>query len=312
MANVTTARTMARVAASMATTTTRRATRATTTRRTAVTAAAMTTTGTTTTTTTTRAMGAGGRRGRDGGGFAFAQRSVRAFAGKSSENRGKSKTATEGAGADDGEAVLDEDFDVEEEVRADEEGEEDGDAIDTAGTEYGEMALDALRQALEGDGLRDEYDIFSFRVNTARRRVLVSVDKLNDKFGSPTLDELTAIVRAHNAILDERGFPDDVAVEVASPGATRKLRVPSDLKRFRELVMDVTYKGEAEDPSSTANVTKTMEITDITDSEVEWKLADVPANRPAKKGMGMNKKSREWRLRMPLEAVIRANLFIDI
>ena len=36
--------------------------------------------------------------------------------------------------------------------------------------------------------------------------------------------------------------------------------------------MDVTYKGEAEDPDSEANVTKTMEITDITDSEVEWKL----------------------------------------
>ena len=60
----------------------------------------------------------------------------------------------------------------------------------------------------------------------------MSVDKLKDKFGSPTLDELTTIVRAHNAILDERGFPDDVAVEVASPGATRKLRVPGDLKRF--------------------------------------------------------------------------------
>ena len=304
---MTTVRTMVRVAASMATTTVRRGTGATTTRRMTGTAAAMpmTTTTTTTTTTTRRAMR--GRRGR-GREFAFARRCARAFAGKSSENRGKSKTDVDV----DAETALDEDFDVEEEVRADEESEEDGDSIDTAGTEYGEMALDALRQALEGDGLRGEYDIFSFRVNPARRRVLVSVDKLKDKFGSPTLDELTTIVRAHNAILDECGFPDDVAVEVASPGATRKLRVPGDLKRFRELVMDVTYKGEAEDPDSEANVTKTMEITDITDSEVEWKLADVPANRPAKKGMGMNKKSREWRLRMPLDAVVRANLFIDI
>lgn len=90
------------------------------------------------------------------------------------------------------------------------------------------------------------------------------------------------------------------------------MRVPRELERFRDLVMDVTYKEAIENPESTSNVTKTMEVTDISDTEVEWKLADVPANRPAKKGQGMNKKSREWRLRMPLDAVVRANLFIDI
>ena len=212
---------------------------------------------------------------------------------------------------DDEDEVLDEDFDVEEEVSAEDEASEGG-AIDTAGTAYGELALNALRRALDAEPFAGDYEVHSFKVNTSRRRVLASVDKLSDKYGSPTLDELTAIVRAHNAILDERGFPEDVAVELASPGATRTLRVPRELARFRELVMDVTYKGEAENPESKTTVTKVMEITDITDSEVEWKLADVPANRPAKKGMGMNKKSREWRLRMPLDAVIKASLFIDI
>jgi len=212
---------------------------------------------------------------------------------------------------DDDEDALDEDFDVEDEVSAEDDASVGG-MIDTAGTAYGEMALDALRRALDSEPFVGDYEVHSFRVNTSRRRVLASVDKLSDKYGSPTLDELTAIVRAHNAILDERGFPEDVAVELASPGATRTLCVPRELARFRELTMDVTYKGEVENPESKTAVTKVMEITDITDSEVEWKLADVPANRPPKKGMGMNKKSREWRLRMPLDAVIKASLFIDI
>lgn len=222
----------------------------------------------------------------------------------SSKSKGGSDNEDE-----DEEEVLDEDFDVEEEVTLDEDFEgANGEDIDTAGTEYGALALECLRKALEEDGLKGEYDIFSFKVNTARKRVLVSIDKLQDKYGSPTLDELTTIVRAHNTILDSRGFPDDVAIEVASPGATRKLRVPQELARFRDLMMEVSYK----DPESAEVVTKTMEITDVTDEDVEWKLADVESNRSGKKGQGMNKKSREWRMRMPLADILSARLFIDI
>ena len=272
---------------------------------------------TTTTTTTTRWRPATTRARARGRGIGIegaiegARRGwgARTLAAKSN-NRGR--TAADEDEDEDDEEALDEDFDVEEEVAADEELEVGGEAIDAGGTDYGEMALEALRDALASDAFAGEYDIFSFKVNASRRRVLASVDKLNDKYGSPTLDELTTIVRAHNAILDERGFPEDVAVELASPGAMRSLRVPRELERFRDLVMDVTYKEAIENPESTSNVTKTMEVTDISDTEVEWKLADVPANRPAKKGQGMNKKSREWRLRMPLDAVVRANLFIDI
>jgi hypothetical protein len=42
-----------------------------------------------------------------------------------------------------------------------------------------------------------------------------------------------------------------------------------------------------------------------------WKLADVEENRPqAKKGQGMNKKQREWRLVAPFADVVAANLFV--
>ena len=40
-------------------------------------------------------------------------------------------------------------------------------------------------------------------------------------------------------------------------------------------------------------------------------LADVEENRPqAKKGQGMNKKQREWRLIAPFDDVVAANLFV--
>jgi ribosome maturation factor RimP len=214
---------------------------------------------------------------------------------------------------DDDDEELDEDFDVEEEVTMEEFDDDDsGTYIDTAGTSYGDLALKCLQEVLDSAEFKGQYEIFSLKVNESRRRVLVSIDKVDDKFGSPTLDELTSIVRAHNALLELKGFPDDVAVETASPGATRNLRLPRELERFSELTMRVTYKGTVENPDATSDITKVVDIDEIDDSEVVFKLADVEENRPAKKGQGMNKKSREWRLRMPLDAVVRANLFIDI
>lgn len=261
---------------------------------------------------------ASGRGG--GGGLALEKSSSRARFGSWRSERGtaipaharaKTKSAREDDGDAEDEEVLDEDFDAEEEF-ADADDASEGGMIDDGGEAYGKQALEALREALGTAPFTGEYEVHSFKVNAARRRVQASVDKLSDKYGSPTLDELTAIVRAHNAILEDQGFPEDVAVEIASPGATRTLRVPSELARFRELMMEVTYKGEVENAESTSNVTKVMEITDVNDTEVEWKLADVAANRPGKKGQGMNKKSREWRLRMPVSAVVNASLFIDI
>ena len=237
---------------------------------------------------------------------------MRTFA-SSKKNKAGEKGGAVGDDDDDDDEELDEDFDVEEEVTMEEFDDDDsGTYIDTAGTSYGDLALKCLQEVLDSAEFKGQYEIFSLKVNESRRRVLVSIDKVDDKFGSPTLDELTSIVRAHNALLELKGFPDDVAVETASPGATRNLRLPRELERFSELTMRVTYKGTVENPDATSDITKVVDIDEIDDSEVVFKLADVEENRPAKKGQGMNKKSREWRLRMPLDAVVRANLFIDI
>jgi ribosome maturation factor RimP len=194
-------------------------------------------------------------------------------------------------------------------------GDEDIDAdsdIFTAGTDWGETALATMRDTLADDEFEGELEIFSYKVSEPRRRIYISVDAINDKFGSPTLDQLSAVSRAFNEKLEAKGFPDDVALEVASPGAERKLRLPGDLTRFSELTMRVTYKdAEAEDGTTTKVLL--MEECDEAAGTATWKLADVEENRPqAKKGQGMNKKQREWRATVAFEDVVRANLFIGL
>ena len=48
--------------------------------------------------------------------------------------------------------------------------------------------------------------IFSFKVSTERKRIYASIDKLGDKFGSPTLDEITDVSRKLNAALEGNYF----------------------------------------------------------------------------------------------------------
>jgi ribosome maturation factor RimP len=228
------------------------------------------------------------------------------------------------ADVDAGDDGFDEDFDAfadDELMQTNEAGEAlaEGDAdiaadeaIFTAGTDWGEMALASMTRVLRDDEFDGALAIFSFKVSVERRRVYVSVDALRDKFGSPTLDQLGAVSRKFNADLEENGFPEDVALEVASPGAERRLRLPDDLARFAELPMRVTY-ADRDDENEAKTATRVMLIEDI---DVEagvatWKLADVEENRPqAKKGQGMNKKQREWRLVAPFDDVVAANLFV--
>ena len=250
--------------------------------------------------------------------------------------KGKKREAAARGGVvgDDDDDDFEDDFDDEDVVFEEEEdelmqtdengelistGDEDIDAeepIFTAGTELGELALKSLEGVLKDDEFESTLEIFSFKVSTERRRIYISVDNVKDKFGSPTLDQLSSVSRKFNEVLEEAGFPDDVALEVASPGAERSMRLPGDLVRFRDLTMRVTYRQSNADADGQAtSATKVMLLTDLDEEQgvCTWKLADVAENRPqAKKGQGMNKKQREWRLKVAFDDVMKANLFIDI
>ena len=166
-----------------------------------------------------------------------ASRAGRASAATSPRTRRRKRGAGALADADGdaGDEGFDEDFDAfadDELMQTNEAGEAlaeaDADiaadeAIFTAGTDWGRDGafVDDVR-VLQDDAFDGELAIFSFKVSAERRRIYISVDAVRDKFGSPTLDQLSAVSRAFNADLEERGFPEDVSLEVASPGAERK------------------------------------------------------------------------------------------
>ena len=137
----------------------------------------------------------------------------------SAKQKGGKKESDDEA-IDGGELDVDEDFDDAELAEIEESGEneiETDEAFFTGGTEWGQMGLDVLREVLKEDEFDGELEIFSYKVSAERKRIYISIDAVNDKFGSPTLDQLGAMSRTYNTVLEEKGFPDDVALEVASP-----------------------------------------------------------------------------------------------
>jgi ribosome maturation factor RimP len=140
---------------------------------------------------------------------------------------------------------------------------------------------------------------------------MISVDDLDDQYGSPNLDDLIAVSRKLNELAESKGFPDDVAIEVASPGAERKLTIPEDLLRFRELKMKVIYNDDEND--NPENETMILNVEDFEEESglVVFRLADVQENRPPKKGMPMSKKKKEWRKKVKYVDIASANLYID-
>lgn len=233
----------------------------------------------------------------------------------SAKKKGGKKADADDAIDDDGELDVDEDFDDAELAEIEESGEEEietDDVFFTAGTEWGQTGLDVLKEVLGDDEFGGELEIFSYKVSAERKRIYISIDAVNDKFGSPTLDQLGAVSRSYNNILEEKGFPDDVALEVASPGAERQLRLPHELERFRDLTMKVTYAASAEEEGAEGALTKVLDVEDIdADGSPTFKLADVEENRPqAKKGQGMNKKQRDWRLKLGVGDISKANLYV--
>jgi len=190
-----------------------------------------------------------------------------------------------------------------------------GGNIDTASTPWGELALECVRAVLADEKNMDEFEgnlkLFAFKAIPSTKRIMISVDDLDDQYGSPNLDDLIAVSRKLNELAESKGFPDDVAIEVASPGAERKLTIPEDLSRFRELKMKVVYKDNEND--NLENETMILNVEDFEEENglVVFRLADVQENRPPKKGMPMSKKKKEWRKKVKYADIASVNLYID-
>lgn len=221
---------------------------------------------------------------------------------------------------DEGINAVDDEFEDEEENF--------GMEISTGGTDWGETILTAVQRLLSTD---DTLEIYSFRVIARSKRVDIRLDKLTNKYGSPSLDEVGLFSRNLNIELEALMGEDqagEIEIEVSSPGAERLVRVPEEFTRFGEMPMLVEYDsssvvgnrvegGEGEKERKTTVLQ--FQGVDIDDGQGEetaggvsrWTLADVRANRSGK-GRVLNKKQRETVIEIPIKDIVQVNLHVDI
>lgn len=88
--------------------------------------------------------------------------------------------------------------------------------------------------------------------------------------------------------------------------------MPDDLNRFKEMPMRVYYAENIESNCREVDGVFLLDSIEI-DSEVcVWKLADVKENRDAtKKGKPLNRKQKDWRLRLSFNLHRMVTMYID-
>ena len=71
-----------------------------------------------------------------------------------------------------------------------------------------------------------------FQAHAASNKIEIRLDKLSDRYGSPSLDDVSAFSREFAHRLSEalgEEAAGEIEVEASSAGAARKLRLPRDL-----------------------------------------------------------------------------------
>ncbi|KAM6548357.1 hypothetical protein CsatB_020033 [Cannabis sativa] len=176
---------------------------------------------------------------------------------------------------------------------------------------WGDRVYSIANEVLSQFG--DDMKLFAFKT-TPRGYVYVRLDKLSSKYGCPSMEELEGYSQEYKKRLDEVGesgqIPNDLALEVSSPGAERLLKVPDDLDRFKDMPMRVCYVGGEESNCSEKNGTFLLESLDM--ETCIWKLADVKENRdPLSKGRPLSRKQKDWRLKLPFGMHKSISLYIE-
>ncbi|XP_016443616.1 uncharacterized protein LOC107768953 isoform X2 [Nicotiana tabacum] len=189
----------------------------------------------------------------------------------------------------------------------------DGGGIVLQSCPWGEQALSLAHDVLLQFG--DEMKLYAFKTSP-RGYIYVRIDKLPNEYGCPSMDEMEEFSRQYKKMLDEAGalgkIPDDLALEVSSPGAERLLKVPDDLSRFKDMPMRVSYIEEMNSRNLEKDGIFFLESVDAELGSCMWKLADVKENRdPAAKGRPLSRKQKDWRLRLPYAMVKRVTLYLD-
>ncbi|CAL5203990.1 unnamed protein product [Lathyrus oleraceus] len=191
-----------------------------------------------------------------------------------------------------------------------------GGGISLAGTWWDKKALAVAKEVtMSFDG---DLQIYAFKT-LLNSTVQVRIEKLSNKSGSPTMEDIEAFSTTYRAKLDEaelaKFIPENLSLEVSSPGVERIVRIPDDLDRFKERPMYVKYaiEDDSNNPSAEGDGVFKLESFDMETKYCTWSLADVRVNREkAGKGRPLNKKQREWRLSTPFGSLRLVRLHSDI
>ncbi|PIM98068.1 hypothetical protein CDL12_29453 [Handroanthus impetiginosus] len=152
----------------------------------------------------------------------------------------------------------------------------------------GDGALSIAREVLLEFG--EDMELYVLKTSP-RGYIYVRLDKLSNEYGCPSMEEIESFSRKYKKKLDEIGatveIPDDLALEVSSPGADRLLRVPHDLLRSKDVPMVV--------------------------SRLEDSNSGIPEKnrRSSAKGRPLSRKQKDSRLRLPYSMIKRVNLYIS-
>ncbi|CAL0305468.1 unnamed protein product [Lupinus luteus] len=210
---------------------------------------------------------------------------------------------------------VDGDYEVNEEEVEEEEYVGDGGAgggVSLAGTWWDKKALAIAREVTTSfDG---DLQIYAFRT-LVNSTIQVRIEKLSNKSGSPSMEDIEAFSTTYRAKLDEaelaKVVPENLYLEVSSPGVERIVRIPNDLDRFKDRPMYVKYAivDDSNNTSGERDGIFKLESFDMETKCCTWGVADVRVNRG--KGRPLNKKQREWRLSTPFDSLLLVRIHSD-
>ncbi|XP_073135186.1 uncharacterized protein [Henckelia pumila] len=189
----------------------------------------------------------------------------------------------------------------------------DGGGVMLENCPWGERVLTIAHSVLEQLG--EDMELYAFKTSP-RGYIYVRLDKLSHEYGCPGMDEIESFSRDYKKKLDEAGvtgeIPDDLALEVSSPGAERLLKVPDDLSRFRDMPMVVSYVENSDASCPEKSGVYFLDSIEAESGCCIWKLADVKENRePSAKGRPLSRKQKEWRLKQPYHAIKQVTLYVS-
>ncbi|KAL6983317.1 hypothetical protein U1Q18_016706 [Sarracenia purpurea var. burkii] len=189
----------------------------------------------------------------------------------------------------------------------------DGGGVVLQNCSWGGRALSIASEVLLGFG--DDLKLYAFKT-TPRGYIYVRLDKLSNEYGCPSMDEIESYSHQYKRRLDEVGalgeIPDDLALEVSSPGAERLLKVPDDLYRFKDMPMRVSYVENLEAKCQEKNGVFFLDSVKTESGRCVWRLVDVKENRdPSAKGRPLSRKQKDWRLELPYAMFKRVTLYLD-